>query len=175
MAFVTPQNMLTHLKLAGHEKIVDVGAGSGAYSIAAAKLLVNGGKVYATDVNRDLLSKLSNEAIADGLSNIETIWADVEIPHAIKVHDNYIDIAILSNVLFQLEDKNGALNEIYRILKPGGVLLVIDWSDSFGGMGPATSAVITEPTAKQMLTEHHFTIGESVDAGDHHWGIIAYK
>lgn len=174
MAFVTPHSVLEKLHLRGDEKIIDVGAGSGAYSIEAAKM-VPSGKVYATDINRDMLTKVVHEAQASGLSNVESIWADVEIARATKLHDNYIDVAIMSNILFQLEDIEGALSEIYRIVRPGGKILVIDWSDSFGGMGPSSDAVVTKERAKEILTKHHFVGFEEIEAGDHHYGYIMHK
>lgn len=174
MGFVTPHAVLEKLHLRGDEKIIDIGAGSGTYSIEAAKLLTSG-KVYAVDVNKDMLARLIQEAQSLGLPNVESIWADVEVAHATKLHDNYIDVAIMSNVLFQLEDIHGALNEIHRVVRPGGKVLVIDWSDSFGGMGPASDAVVSKEKAKEILSTHNFSGFEEVEVGDHHYGYIMHK
>ena len=93
-------------------EIADFGSGSGHYSLAAAKALMSTGRVYAIDVNKDLLTKLKNHASREGMYNVEVIWGDLEKPRGTKLRDMSVDLVFLSNILFQLEDKEGHVGQV---------------------------------------------------------------
>ncbi len=153
-------------------RVADFGAGSGAYTLAIAERLEGSGRVYAIDVQRDLLRRVSNEAARLGYKNVEVIWADLEVPRASKLADRSIDLVLISNLLFQLPDKTQVLREARRILKPQGNLVVIDWSDSFGGMGPQKEDVIKKEAAVQLAHSAGLGLVREFAAGAHHWGCM---
>src|SRR6185437_14853226 len=103
---------------------------------------------------------------------IETIWGNFEKPGGTKLKDHILDAVILSNVLFQIEEHQGALAEIRRVLKPGGKILVIDWAGSYKGMGPAEHHVITESQAEELFITAGFHKAKGFRAGPHHYGIV---
>lgn len=175
MDFSDPKKNVEQLHLREGMSVADFGAGSGAYSIAAAQTVGDSGKVYAIEVQKDLLQKLKNEATNGGFHNIEALWGDIEVLHGTKIRDHAVDAVIISNVLFQAEDKRGVLNEAKRILRPGGSLLVIDWVDSFGGLGPHPDEVMTQAAAKKLCTEALFAYEKDIEAGGHHYGMIFKK
>jgi len=156
-------------------EIADLGSGSGAYSLATAKALVSTGKVYAIDINKDLLNKLRNEGVKKGLYNIEVIWGDIDKFGGTKLRDYSVDMALLCNILFQLENKSEVVKEIKRILKPGGRVLVVDWSDSFGGLGPKPQAIVRRDVALEMFEKNGFHLDREISAGSHHYGLILKK
>lgn len=156
-------------------EIADLGSGSGAYSIASAKALVSTGKVYAIDINKDLLNKLRNEGVKQGLYNIEVIWGDIDKFGGTKLRDYSVDMALACNILFQLENKDEVVKEIKRILKPGGRVLVVDWSDSFGGLGPKPQAIVRRDVALEMFEKNGFHLEREISAGSHHYGLILKK
>jgi SAM-dependent methyltransferase len=86
-----------------------------------------------------------------------------------------VDSAILSNVLFQVEDKPSCVAEVRRILKPGGKVLVVDWRESYRNMGPHIDHVVTEVEAKRLFEGAGFALVKKVDAGSHHYGFIFKK
>ena len=175
MDFSDPKKNVDQLRWREGMSVADFGAGSGAYSIAAAQTVGDSGKVYAIEVQKDLLQKLKNEATNGGFHNIEALWGDIEVLHGTKIRDHAVDAVIISNVLFQAEDKRGVLNEAKRILRPGGSLLVIDWVDSFGGLGPHPDEVMTQAAAKKLCTEALFAYEKDIEAGGHHYGMIFKK
>lgn len=173
MAFTNPKENLAELNLNSAMRIADLGAGSGAYSLLAAKELSEG-KVYALDIQGGLLDKLKNEANERGISNIEIIKADLETEHGTNLSDNIVDAVIVSNLLFLIENKDIFVKEVKRILRPGGEVLVVDWSDSFGGLGPQSENVYTEDKAKELFKDNGFEIKKNLyNAGEHHYGFIA--
>ncbi len=172
--FSDPTANLKQFDLRDGMSVADFGAGSGHYSIAAAKIM-HGGKVYAIDVQKDLLARLKSEAERNRASGIEIISGDIEKKGGTKLADKSVDRVIFSNILFQLEDKKGGIAEARRILKDGGKLLLIDWSDSWGGMGPAQSAVVSASKAEELFTANGFSKEREIDAGANHYGMIFVK
>ncbi len=155
--------------------IADLGVGSGAYAIAASRALMSTGKVYAIDVQKELLAKLKNNSSHDGLHNIEVIWGDVEKMGGTKLRDYSVDLVLLCNIIFQLEDKTNITKEVKRILKPGGRVLVVDWEGSFGGIGPKIEDVVDKKTAQTMFEKGGFHLDREISAGSHHYGMIFKK
>ncbi len=155
--------------------IADLGVGSGFYTIAAAKALHATGRVYAIDAQKELLSKLKNEATRQGLYNIEVIWGDIEKVNGTKLRDSSIDLGLLCNVLFQLENKENIINEVKRILKPNGRLLVVDWTDSFGGIGPKPNMIVKKDIVVSRFEKGGFHLDKEISAGAHHYGLIFKK
>jgi len=173
--FAQPSENVRMLELAPSARVADFGAGSGAYTFVAAELIGHDGKVYAVEVQKELAEKLATQAIERGFSNIETIWGDIDRVGGSKIVENSLDAVIISNVLFQSENKQSLAREAFRILKSGGKVLVIDWSASFGGIGPSSAEVVTATQGKAIFIETGFTFEKEFSAGAHHWGIIVRK
>ena len=171
--FADPGQNLRQLGLKESMIVADLGAGTGFYSIAAARMLTSG-KVYAIEVVKDYLSIIHNKAKDAHLNNIEAIWGDVERPGGTKLKDSLADAVIASNILFQVEDKGKFIEEIKRILKKGGRVLLIDWSDS-PAAGTAEHALIKKEEARGLFERQGFSLVGQIDAGAHHYGMILVK
>lgn len=174
--FSDPAKNIEQFSLGKGSYVADFGTGSGFYAFAAAEVVGNTGKVYAIDVQRDLLNKIKNEAENRHLKNIEVIWADLEHLGGTKLRDNSMDAIIVANLFFQLENKDNACVEIKRILKNNGRVLFVDWSSSFNNMGPHKDQIFSKDAAEKLFEKHGFVIDrEIVSAGDQHYGIIFRK
>lgn len=176
--FANPQENLEKFGLSPGTVVADLGAGAGDYVFIAAKM-VRGmemeGKVYAIDVQKDLLDKIKNEANRERLTNVEIIWGNAEKIGGTNLNDASVDAVIASNIFFQIEDRENFAKEIARILKPKGRIFFIEWSDSFGGIGPHQNAVVTEAQAKDFFIKNGFTIERDVVVGSHHYGLVIRK
>jgi len=156
-------------------KVADLGAGSGFFTRAAARIVGETGVVWAVDVHRDLLPRLKNLAHAEGLNNVEVIHGDIEHMGGSHLPAEQFDACILANILFAAHNKHAAIAEVKRILKNGGRALVIDWSASFSGMGPHKDHVVTARTARGMFEEAGLVWVDDVPAGAYHWGFVVRK
>lgn len=170
--FAHPPRNVAALGIQSGMSVADFGSGSGAYVLGMAERLLGSGHVYAIDVQRDLLRRVKNEAHKRGYNNVEVIWCDLERPRASKIADQKLDLVLISNLLFQIENKSAVLAEAWRILKPAGHLAIIDWADSFGGMGPTKQDVVTKEKALTLVKDAGFELQREFDAGAHHYGLI---
>ena len=163
------------MHLAHGMKVADFGTGNGAYAFALSHAVGPQGHVYAFDVQKDLLTKLKNEAQAKRIRNIEVLWTDLDHPGGGKLSEGTVDAVVVTNTLFQSEHKQNFLTSAKYILRPGGELLLIDWVDSFAGMGPHKSQLLPEPQAKTLLEQAGFMHKNSFFAGSHHYGLLYIK
>ncbi|MBM3272272.1 methyltransferase domain-containing protein [Candidatus Kaiserbacteria bacterium] len=172
-SFARPHHNVAQFGIEPGMTVVDFGAGSGAYVRAFAEALGEDGQVIAVDVQRDLLRRIHNDAVHRHHRHVRTIWGDLERPGGSKLADDVADLVLISNLLFQVEEKQTVLDEAFRILRPGGRVVVIDWSDSFGGLGPRTADIVTREAGLQMLGAAGFVSSQPFMAGAHHWGVMA--
>src|SRR3990167_10376119 len=170
--FAHPRRNIGALGLQNGMRVADFGAGSGAYTLAIAERLEGSGRVYAIDVQRDLLRRIANEAARRGYANVEVIWADLETPRSSKMADGSIDLVLISNLLFQVPDKELVLCEARRIVKPTGSVAIIDWSESFGGMGPIKEDVVPKEAAVALAQKNGLALNREFSAGAHHYGLV---
>ena len=172
--FTDPVKNLKAFDLRENMIVADLGAGTGYYAIAVAKMVPNG-KVYAIEIQKDFLTTISNKAKEAHIENIECLLGNVEKIGGTKLKDNIVDAVIASNILFQVQNKDKFLEEAKRILKPGGKLLFIDWSDSGPSVFLSADKIIPKNKAREMFEKKGFVWQRDIDAGTHHYGIIFTK
>lgn len=170
--FSNPELVLNQLHVDPGMKVADLGIGSGAYTLLSADRVGNSGVVYAFDIQKELLNKVSNEAVKQGLNNIKVIWSDLDEPNSTQLKEESVDRVIVTNLLFQVEDKKAIAKEAKRILKKNGKVLVVDWTESFGGLGPHKEAVFSRVDAEKLFVEEGFIIDKTIEAGEHHYGFV---
>ena len=153
--FTDPVKNLKAFDLRENMIVADLGAGSGFYTIPAAKM-VPLGKVYAIEIQKDFLITIKNKAVEAHLGNVEYLLGDVEKIGGTKIRDKVVDAVIASNILFQVEDKDKFIDEAKRILKPQGELLLIDWSDNASAIGPGVDKIISKSKAREMFEKEAF-------------------
>jgi ubiquinone/menaquinone biosynthesis C-methylase UbiE len=169
--FADPIKNLKQFGLREDMIVADLGAGTGFYSLAAAKMVPKG-KVYAIEVIKDYVITIKNKAKELRLNNLECFWGNIEEFGGTKIRDGIVDAVIASNILFQVEDKERFINEIKRILKPTGKVLLIDWTDSFSPFGPQQDKVISKEKALEIFERKNFILEREIDTGSHHYGMI---
>lgn len=173
--FTNPEKNVTELGVFDGNIIADLGAGTGAYIEPLARRVGEKGRVYAVEVQKEFLTNIKDLATEQGFKNVEVIWGDIETYGGTKIKDASVDAVVLSNVLFQAEDKAGLLVESKRILKEGGRLLLVDWRESFNSLGPSRDMVVTVEAARALCDAAGFSLKKEFDAGEHHYGFVMVK
>lgn len=170
MAFLNPKKVLKELKLKPDMIVADFGSGSGGWAFPLAKKLEEG-KVYAIDILEEPLSALRSRASLQKIYNIETIKADIE--KTSRLFDGRCDLVLMTNLLFQIEDKKKVLEEGKRVLREGGKLLIVDWfPDAL--IGPKEGRVSRE-TVKKLAMALGLKTESEFEASIYHWGLILLK
>lgn len=173
--FVNPAKMVHLFGLKEGSTFADFGCGSGAYVLTALPLVGQTGMVIALDVQKDLVLKVKQACVDGGYTNVRYIWGDFEQPGATNLPDGSLDVALISNTLFQLDDAAGALGEVHRTLKLNGRLFIIEWRGSFNGIGPAEGRVVDKARAQALLTQAGFSVVREFTPGEYHYGLECTK
>ena len=172
LTFLEPQKVFGELKLKKDMIASDFGCGAGGWVIPLAKKLRKG-KVYALDVQEEMISALKSRANIERVFNIETILCDLENPEGLKLKDNFLDLVLMTNLLFQLENKKKVLKEGKRILKKGGQILIVDWKKR-SPLGPKEGRVSLKEV-KKIAKDLGLKLKKEFEAGVYHFGLIFTK
>ncbi|MFC1903740.1 class I SAM-dependent methyltransferase [Chloroflexota bacterium] len=116
--FIPRENVLTEAGIKPGFSILDYGCGPGSYTVVAAQLVGNSGKVYALDIHPLAVQRVQQTATKKKLSNIETILSDC----ATGLPGESMDVVLLYDILHDLSESDKVLAELHRVLKPGGIL-----------------------------------------------------
>ena len=171
--FFEPAKILATLGL--NSQTIDVaefGCGYGTFTIPAAKIIK--GKIYAMDIESDMIRITNEEANKNGLSNVQTVLRDF-ITEGSGLQDGSVDYAMLFNIL-HLEKPMVLINEARRILKVGGKLGIIHWN--YDPQTPRGPSMDIRPTPEQCIKwaqDVGFSEPVQYDLKPYHYGIILIK
>lgn len=161
------------LKKAGFKdgmSLCDIGAGTGIFALPAA--LITSEEIYALDISDEMIEILETRKEERDLYNMEVIKVTSE---TLPLKDKSCDMAIMVTVLHEIENKNMILKEIRRILKPNGILMIIEFYKNQTIMGPPMEIRISEKELLSMLRAEHFEIEKKFVLGENLYGVIGKK
>lgn len=171
--FFNPAKILDTLGI--NNRIVDVaefGCGYGTFTIPAAKVIK--GKIFALDIEPDMIRITEEEAKKYGLSNVRTFMRDF-MADGSGLPDGSIDYAMLFNIL-HLEKPMFLINETKRILRDGGKLGIIHWNyDSTTPRGPAMDIRPKPEDCIKWAQSAGFNGAVQYDLKPYHYGIVLTK
>ena len=116
--FLPRLNILKEVGIKPGFHVLDFGCGPGSYIVPLAKLVGEPGKIYALDIHPLAIQKVKDIALKKQLTNVETILSDCQT----GLPDNSLDVVLLYDAFHHLSDPDVVLNELHRVLKPGGIL-----------------------------------------------------
>jgi len=128
-----PDRIMDALGIYDGNRVADVGAGGGWFTIRLARRVGPNGRVYAEDVQELMVESIKNAAEREGLSNVETILGSDRDP---RLPDN-LDAVLMVGIYVYLEDPVAILRNIAASLAPTGRLGIVEYKkDGAGGPGP---------------------------------------
>lgn len=117
---------ISNSKVRKGDKVLDLAGGTGDLTASFSKIVGKNGKVVLTDINSSMLAVAKEKLTNKGLvGNIEYIEADAE---NLPFEENSFNCATVAFGLRNFTDKQKALEEIFRVLKPGGKIMVLEFS-----------------------------------------------
>ena len=173
--FAEPERITSSFDLKTGDYVADFGAGHGYFVIPIARKVGGDGKVFALDIQRNVLDVIRSKAKLEHLLNIECIWADLELPNGSKLKDKFLNFVLISNSLFQVEDKASFFFESNRVLTENGRLAVIEWDETPAPLGPPMSHRVKKNIVKELAQRAGFSFDREFEAGSHHYGLLFYK
>jgi ubiquinone/menaquinone biosynthesis C-methylase UbiE len=140
-ALLPPLETLQAAGLAPGQTVVDLGCGPGYFTLPAAELVGEHGKVYGVDVQPEMVDACRRRAAEAGATRVEVVRSDetrIPLPDAIA------DRVLLAFVLHEADDQHALLREVRRLLKPGGEVACIEWRKQEGPPGPPREHRLSE-------------------------------
>jgi predicted methyltransferase len=128
-----PHQILDALGVAEASVVADVGAGSGWFTVRLARRVGPNGKVYAQDVQQEMLAATTRRVRREGLANVTPVLGRGSDP---ALPAGTLDAALVVDVLHEIEDRETLLANLGRALKPGGLIGIVDFKPGGAGPGP---------------------------------------
>jgi ubiquinone/menaquinone biosynthesis C-methylase UbiE len=165
-----PEAILVDIGVKAGLTFMDVGCGHGFFSLPAARLVGNEGRVYGLDADSEAIRRLKEKAAKEKLRNLklETGMAEETV-----FCDSCADIVFFGIVLHDFKDPSKVLSNAKKMLKPTGQLVDLDWKKEPMQLGPPLQIRFDEKKASSLIEETGFRIDEIKKPGLYHYMIVA--
>jgi ubiquinone/menaquinone biosynthesis C-methylase UbiE len=173
---IDPFKVLEAAGVAADMKVADFGCGTlGHYVFAASQQVGPGGHVYAVDILKSVLNGIESMIRIERITNVETVWGDLEREHGVKIADGTLDIGLLVNNLYLSKQQPAMIRECVRTVKSGGTFVLIDWRPGGATFGPDAAVRVSADAAKQLGLGAGLTLVKEFVPGPYHYGFIFKK
>ena len=125
-AWQRPDEVIALLGVGEGDRVADVGAGGGYFTFRLARAIGETGRVYAVDVDDDMLGYLRQRAQDEGLSNVEVVRGELEDP---RLPDGEIDLLLVCDTYHHIADRSAYFRRVLTDLAPNGRVAIIEYDD----------------------------------------------
>ncbi len=156
------ERVLEVLKITEGKTVADIGAGSGWFTVLAAKKVGEKGKVFAVEINEDAIKYINERAKKENFTNIETILGAEDDP---KLKENSIDAVLLLKTYHEISQPVKLLDNLRKSLKKDALVGIIerDGDGSDHGIDKETVISEAEKAGFTLKEEHDFVKSDGVD------------
>jgi ubiquinone/menaquinone biosynthesis C-methylase UbiE len=175
---VRPNEALRELGLGPGMVIADLGCGYGTFSIPAARIVGSKGKVYALDIDKEMVKRVGERAKRANLANVETLVGDLNssgrsgIP---RLPVGAADFVLLANVIHGERDKIGLLKRAASIAHPGGTVAVMNWRVAETPRGPPMRMRPRPEQIIRLVVRAGLTNPKILDIPPYHYAVVACR
>jgi ubiquinone/menaquinone biosynthesis C-methylase UbiE len=157
-----PDEILSAINLKHNWVAADFGCGSGYFTVLLAQKVK---KVYAIDIQKEMLSFVENKIKRLGINNIEL---RLSRPNAIPLEDETVDFLMSVNTLHEFDDKPRMIKEMKRVIKHNGKLLVVDFKTHETGFGPPVRIRVAKEKAIRLFEGENLALIGTKDLPYHY-------
>ncbi|MHC1768880.1 MAG: class I SAM-dependent methyltransferase [Verrucomicrobiia bacterium] len=150
-----PHEVITALKLEEGEVIADVGAGSGYFTFRLARHVGESGRIYAVDVNSEMILHLNRRIRDLEAKNVVSILAASNDP---LLADGSIDRFFVCNTWHHIDNRDRYLGLLRKMLKAGGQIVMIDFKKVETPMGPPMEMRIARDDLVKEMERNGFRV-----------------
>jgi ubiquinone/menaquinone biosynthesis C-methylase UbiE len=158
-AYQKPDEVLKALALKPGEVVADIGSGSGYFSVRLAKAVGDTGRVYAVDVDPELVRHLNRRLRDAGVRNVRVVLADFDDPLLPEPVNRFVVV----DTWHHIDDQVGYLRRMRERLAPGGEVVMIDFQKRPLPLGPPLEAKIAREDLVRQMEANGFRLAREHD------------
>ncbi len=133
-AYQRPDQIMDALQIAEGSVVADLGAGGGWFTVRLSRRVGPNGRVYAEDIQPQMIEAIKRRAAREGLSNVTWVLGTPVDP---KLKPGLLDAALIVDAYHEIEQPVTLLRNLSRALKPTGMIGIVNYKKDGGGPGPA--------------------------------------
>ena len=155
---IESEKLFQFLALKPWHTVLDAGCGPGKYALAMAKVIGDGGRVYAADLWEEGIARLRESIEQLSVKNVRLILADVS--KTLPLPADSLDLILMATVLHDLKEAGvheGALAETKRLLKRHGIFAIVEFKKVPGPPGPPISIRLSPEEVAALVEPFGFT------------------
>ncbi len=154
-AYQKPHEVVMALGLKEGDRVADIGAGSGYFALRFARHVGETGRVYAVDINPDMIVHLNQAVRAAGLDNVRTV---LSLPDDPLLADASVDRVFICDTWHHIADRGHYAEKLRRTLRPGGQIVVVDFQKGSLSVGPPPEMRLSSTEVIGDFEQHGFRL-----------------
>ncbi len=163
--------VLARLSLRPGMEIADVGAGNGYFTNPLSRAVLPGGKVFAVDVQPQMLALLRGRLDPE----LPVVLVEAEATRTTLAAAS-VDLVFLANVWHEIDDRAAAVAEASRIVRPGGRIAILDWRpDAEPSPGPPLDHRVASSEVAASLGAGGWTVSDTEPLSLYHYLVVATR
>ncbi len=150
------------LKITDGKSVADIGAGSGWFTVRAAKRVGDKGKVFAVEINEEYITHLKERAKKENYKNIKTVRGAEDNPNLAK---NSVDAVLILKTYHEIAEPIKVLKNLKQSLKPNALIGIIDKNGAGDDHGISKETIIDEAKRAgfSLVDEYDFVKPDGMD------------
>jgi ubiquinone/menaquinone biosynthesis C-methylase UbiE len=155
---------------------LDLACGWGTYALAVSEIIGPTGRVYAVDLWEEGILSLKSKTVSKGIQNITALVSDAS--HPIPIERASVDVCLVATVLHDFigdHVERGVMKEIVRVIKPEGILAILEYKKTDGPPGPPKSVRLSPQEVDKFLLPYGFKQQRVTEVGPDHYLQIFIK
>ena len=167
---IDAEKVLGKLHLEKGNILLDLACGQGEYAIEFSNIVGEEGLIYAVDLWDENIVQLRKASSAAGIKNIKAIVADVS--KVMPIGNDSVDVCLMATVLHDLileKVADEAIKEVVRVLKPNGLLAIIEFKKIDGPPGPPMKIRLSPNEVESLVRPFGFIKNELKEVGEYNY------
>lgn len=167
-----PELILQNTGLKKGMCFMDIGCNNGFFSLPAARMVGENGKIYAVDIDSDALNDLKNKLRASNISNVEIVNLSAE---ATMLGENMADVIFFGMCLHDFKDPLKVLKNAKAMLKDDGIIYDYDWREVNAELGPPLSIRLSPEQVKQLAVSAGLKFSSTTILDNNFYAVVLKK